>query len=202
MYSTTENLVKRLPDVFKKESDSNIYKLLRVLGEESDEIKKVYDDIKLIRDINQAEGTNLDNIGKNLNVKRDGASDEVYRLLLKLKVAAKKGATFNVLIEIISAAANIEPNLVYLVREKEFDSTGEPASLLLSLPTEVLNNLNLDYYTFLNLIQDAVAGGVIVKLLKKNDSEIGISPVNRFKVLQKMPYVNQIKAGQWPGGLI
>lgn len=172
MYNTTQDLVKRLPDVFKKE-DSNIYKLLQIIGEESDQIKLAYEDIKKIKDIDQAQGVNLDNIGKNLNLRRTWEPDEVYRLLLKFKITAKLKNNFNTLIEIISTALNINKEEVYLVNEKEFFvSDGESASLILGLPSPPIDNLGIEYQLFMELLQQIIPAGVILKLLKQFPADL------------------------------
>lgn len=198
MSSALENFIARTPDVFSKEPDSNIYKLLQVIGEELDQIKQVNEDIRLARNIDSAEGMTLDNIGKNLELKRNDQSDEVYRLLLKLKIAAKGGATFPNLINIIAASLNIDDEDVFLINEKEFDASGEPASLLLSLSSEAIENSQIDYFSILNFLNTIIAGGVSLNNLFHSNTDLGINVITRYEVQYNIPFTGTINAGAYP----
>ena len=165
-------MMKRFPDVLSKESSGNIYKLMQVIGEELDELNKANQDTKAVRDIDNAYAANLDNTGKNLNTTRNGLDDELYKLLLKLKVASKRGTDINTLIEIIATAMRTDIKDVYLKNERaRYPEWGEPASLLLNLPEEQIESFDSDYLKSTQFLRSLVAGGVALKPLLINSVE-------------------------------
>lgn len=78
-----DRAISRLITQFKDKE--NITKLLEVLMEELDEIEQAQIDILFQKEIDTAVGFQLDIIGENLGLRRDGLSDSDYRVLLKLQ---------------------------------------------------------------------------------------------------------------------
>lgn len=60
-------LLKKLTDNYVKSPASNIGKLFRIFYDEVQEIKQTFEKIERYRDIDEALGSTLDRIGKNLN---------------------------------------------------------------------------------------------------------------------------------------
>lgn len=83
-------LIRRLTDNYKKNPESNIGKLFAIVDLEIGEIKHALKTIESYRLIDNARGTSLDNIGKNLNQPRQALDDVLYRKLLKVKVQANR----------------------------------------------------------------------------------------------------------------
>ncbi|MGG0757890.1 hypothetical protein ABE070_26450, partial [Brevibacillus laterosporus] len=79
-------LLKKLTDNYVKSPGSNIGKLFRIFYDEVQEIKQTFKKIERYRDIDEALGSTLDRIGKNLNQPRSHLGDDSYRVLLKTKI--------------------------------------------------------------------------------------------------------------------
>jgi len=102
---------EHLTDNYRKNEESNNYKLLDIDHQEN---KKIRDTIKLIeawRDMDKAEGFTLDKIGKNVLELRENRPDPEYRKAIKIKIRGNLSAG---LIEDLNAIAEIlfEDNFV------------------------------------------------------------------------------------------
>lgn len=86
------DMLKRLPDVYNKDLDSNIGKLFQIVAGEYEEIKKVFESIQNYRDIDQAKGIPLDRIGRNVLESRGDKKDQDYRNFIKTKIRANLSA--------------------------------------------------------------------------------------------------------------
>ena len=78
--------VERLPDCYRKDQDSNNYKLLELNSLAIDELKE---DIKLVKnvlDLNLAAGKSLDLYGDMLGQRRGLLNDEQYRYMLFARI--------------------------------------------------------------------------------------------------------------------
>lgn len=82
-----DNLADYLPSIFATK-DSNLSKLLSIFSDEMNEINQNIEKIKLWRDIGHAEGAVLDRIGNNVGEKRNGLGDELYRVMIKTRIAS------------------------------------------------------------------------------------------------------------------
>lgn len=84
-------MVAMLPDAYNKSEGSNNAKLLQLFGDQFDEIAEMLSGIESVLDIDNATGVTLDMIGANIDQKRGSLNDNVYRILIKTKVAAIMG---------------------------------------------------------------------------------------------------------------
>lgn len=80
------NLVNKLPDTFRKDKDSNNYKLLRINEVALLNVQKDIKDITDLLDIDKAHGKTLDYYGDLYNQKRGNLNDAKYRPILKAKI--------------------------------------------------------------------------------------------------------------------
>ena len=80
-----DTLLKRLPSHFKKTPESNNYKLLSIIAEQSNDNHNLYEAILRFWDVDQAEGTGLDRLGKEEGLSRGSFDDETYRKLIKIQ---------------------------------------------------------------------------------------------------------------------
>ncbi|MED4977231.1 hypothetical protein ABEV04_05720 [Heyndrickxia faecalis] len=81
------DMLSKLPDMFKKTTDSNIGKIFSIVGAQMDDLQSTLDKMELWRDIDEAEGVVLDRIGLEiLQEPRGGVSDDEYRLKLKTRI--------------------------------------------------------------------------------------------------------------------
>ncbi len=97
-------LIKRLPDNYNKNETSNIAKLLSIFDFEIYRLSEALKTIEAYREINKAEGTTLDNIGKNVLLERGDMDDVTYRLFLRIKIQANlSGGRIGTLNDILKA---------------------------------------------------------------------------------------------------
>lgn len=80
------NPVNRLPDCYRKDSDSNNYKLLNINAETFDKLRKDIGTVLSVLDINQATGKTLDLYGAMLGQHRGLLNDTQYRYMLFARI--------------------------------------------------------------------------------------------------------------------
>lgn len=80
------NLINRLPDTFRKDKDSNNYKLLSLVESDLIKINQDIQDINDSLDINKAYGKTLDFYGDLYNQKRGNLNDDKYRTIIKARI--------------------------------------------------------------------------------------------------------------------
>lgn len=108
MYSV-KDIIKLFTDHFYKDEDGNLYKLIDICADELGRVKSTNDLIESWRDIDKAKGKTLDLIGENINQNRGAATDEVYRILLKSKIARNlSDGTIDTIIRVIAVALNAD----------------------------------------------------------------------------------------------
>lgn len=81
-----ENLAKNLPDVYKKGTNSNNYKILEIERTANIELREMLSKIESILDINNASGSTLDMYGKRFGQVRGSANDAQYKAMIKSKI--------------------------------------------------------------------------------------------------------------------
>lgn len=81
-----KNLVKNLPDAFKKTADSNNFKILEIERIACDDLRKALQEIDATNDIDNAKGKTLDLYGEMVGQARGVADDEKYLLMIKAKI--------------------------------------------------------------------------------------------------------------------
>lgn len=83
-----EKMLNRLPDVYNKSENSNVYKIIKLAA---DQLAAGEDTLRIIhdwKDIDQAQGSILDKLGKDVGQPREGLDDEQYRQKIKIKIRA------------------------------------------------------------------------------------------------------------------
>ncbi|WP_214780985.1 DUF2612 domain-containing protein [Exiguobacterium sp. S3] len=161
--SVFQEMFRRLTDTYTKKEDSNIGKVLLLLSEQIDDLNESFVAIENYRDLNQATGSTLDLIGKAIGQPRGKATDEVYRILLRARIArnASDGTTDKI-INALALALNTDPSDI---RISELTDGGvyEPATVgLVNLPIEALLGAGMTATQFGILLQRVVAAGVRV----------------------------------------
>lgn len=159
--STLPDMIRKLIDVFTKKQNSNIGKLLLILSEQIDQLKDTFVKIENWRDINQAEGTTLDEFGRNVGQQRGKVSDELMRVLIKARIARNKSdGTFNKMIEALARSLDTSPSTIKM---KALYDEGEPAAIMIEgIPIEALNRTGLTAAQFGYIAQEVAAAGVRV----------------------------------------
>lgn len=89
MNELLQNMLARLTGAYNKQPDSVIGRLFQIYALAVGDVEESLRTTALWRDINNARGTTLDRIGRNFGVSRGGANDELYRILIQVKVIAQ-----------------------------------------------------------------------------------------------------------------
>lgn len=83
-----KDIFNRLPDNYSREGQVNNEKFYQIIYSEFEEVKNVFEDIRLSKDIDSAIGKSLDLLGKNVSELRATDDDEIYREFIKTKIIA------------------------------------------------------------------------------------------------------------------
>lgn len=97
-----ENLAKNLPDCYKKDENSNNYKILEIERLTDNELRDCLNQVAEILNIDKATGATLDEYGKRFGQSRGKATDEQYRVMIKSKVVrSKTNGTYKSIVDAI-----------------------------------------------------------------------------------------------------
>lgn len=156
------DMLTKLTDVYNKFPTSNMGKLFQLVAEPLEEIKR---DLELTEEwlsIDKAQGTTLDLHGARVGQKRGKASDDIYRVLIKAKIAQDfSDGTINSMIESLALTVNSEKSAIKL---KELWQEGIPRALRLEgLPIAALNKVGLTAGQFAYIVQKVAPAGVRVE---------------------------------------
>ncbi|GED69381.1 hypothetical protein BRE01_30830 [Brevibacillus reuszeri] len=162
---TAKDFLRKLTDVFTKRPNSNLGKLFTILADQIRQLEETHDRIRAWRDIDQAEGTTLDKIGTIVNQPRGVATDEVYRILLKSKIARNLSTgDINTIIRILSLALSTDPSNIEIKETWNDPVDPEPAGIsVIKLPIEAINQAGLPPGQFVRMVQKTVVAGVRVR---------------------------------------
>ncbi|MEB2275858.1 hypothetical protein LAV82_17750 [Bacillus sp. ILBB4] len=165
----------KLSDAFVKSENSNLGKIFSLLDDEINQLKETFTRIEEWRDLNNAQGKNLDLIGNDVGQKRGKTTDAVYRSLIKSKIARDRSdGTFNKVIEVLAQTLNCDPN------EFQLRSADEPAAVYMTnAPIDTIYAAGLTPYTFTNIVQSTVSAGVQVQSVQM-DGTFELSSVEEF----------------------
>jgi len=176
------DLLARFPDVYDKRPESNLGKLMAIFAEQFSKIEQTLITIEAWRDIDAAAGTTLDRIGENVGQDRGSATDEVYRMLIKSKIARNLStADINTIIRVIAIAVGA-PYEEIEVRAKYDDPVDpEPAAIsLIGLPLSYVNRIGISLGQFARIIQKTAAAGVRVNSVQLQGTfEFGDLPLTQ-----------------------
>jgi hypothetical protein len=158
------DMLKRLTDRYKKDPNSNIGKIIKIVADELEEIQSTLERIEEWKDVENAEGVALDDLGSNVGQPRGAATDEIYRILLRSKVARNfSDGTIDTIIRVLSLALNCDPKEIRIQELCEDPVNPEPAALsLIQIPIRKLNEVGMSPKQFVQIVQKTVAAGVRV----------------------------------------
>jgi hypothetical protein len=110
-----DDLKAWLTSNYEKSVLSKVSKVLSFISEELGEVKEVYETIEAWEDLDNAQGVALDTWGENVLQYRGQAEDDVYRALIRSKVARDRSTgDYNSLLEIMSLLLNIEKSEIII----------------------------------------------------------------------------------------
>lgn len=156
-----ENLAKNLPDVYRKDADSNNYKLLAVEKSAMDRLRADLQAIFDSLDLDKATGSTLDLYGGMLGQGRGAASDEQYRVMIKAKICRTlANGDHRSIVAAICATFGCEPETVQLTE------LSEPCVVQITgLSFDSLNARNIDLATATQIIYRLLPVGVRLESL-------------------------------------
>lgn len=153
-----ENLVKNLPDAFKKTTDSNNYKILEIERRTLADIRADLQDIDSILDINNAKGKTLDLYGERVGQARGIADDEKYLLMIKAKIMRNlSNGSYPSIVNALCETFSCEPSQVYITDGEEPFTVN-----VVTLPLEVINKAGLTTSQTLALIKTMLPIGTVL----------------------------------------
>lgn len=85
-----ENLIENLPDMYKKDKDSNIDKVMQLIQYDIDKFRATLQEIDDSKDLEKATGYTLNLYGEMAGQRRGKASDAQYLLMIKAKNARNR----------------------------------------------------------------------------------------------------------------
>lgn len=164
-----KELINKLTDAFQKDEKSNIGKLFLIVDEQLTAARKTLTTAEKWRDIDNAKGRGLDLIGDNVAQNRGRATDEIYRVLIRGKVARNiSDGTTNRIIEALAKTLNCGYDEINIFTVKE-DNEDEPAAIIVKkAPLEALNKVGMSATQFSSIVQKTVAAGVRVAYINLN----------------------------------
>ena len=170
MYSVKQ-LVSLFTDHFRKDEESNTYKLMQLFSEELQLLEETNNRIIEWRNIDKAEGKQLDLIGQNVVQPRGTATDEVYRIMLKTKIARNLAdGTLNGLITAIAYVLQVDKKEIKVT--EMWDLLNQPACIAVeAIPLDKINNAGLTANEFEDILRSLVSAGVKLLLMSSGGDE-------------------------------
>lgn len=147
------NLVRKLPDCYKKEAESNNNKLLSLNEELISEFKKNIVEIDKSLDLSQAGGKTLDLYGAMYEQLRGGFDDTRYRYLILTKIARNMvGADYKSVLNHIVTMFNCNQGDISL-EDVEISESGDCTVKLTKMPIYVLVKAGFTSTQAINMIE-------------------------------------------------
>ena len=150
------NLVKNLPDAYKKTTDSNNFKILEVERLACENLRKTLQEVDSILDINNAKGKTLDLYGERVGQARGLADDDKYLLMIKAKIMRNlSNGSYPSIINALCRTLDCEPSQVLII-----DDT-EPCTVkIVTLPLSVINKAEFTTSQILAIVKSMLPVGV------------------------------------------
>lgn len=159
-----KDMLQRFTDAYNKDPNSNLGRLIGIMHSMMSAVSDTLQEIDRRRSIDNANGETLDRFGQNIVQPRGAATDEVYRVLLKSKIARNLSTSdINTIIRVLALALDAAPNEVKIRPKWADPDDPEPAALsLIQVPIRRLNEVGMSPFQFGQIIQQTVAAGVRV----------------------------------------
>lgn len=144
----------------------NNIKLLEILNGEFDEIRELLVLIGDWREIDSAKGAVLDDIGKGLDVNRNGLRDEIYRIMIKSKLISNaSGGDVYTVVRLINSLLELEEGEFEISEPYHEDPKLAGNITVEKLPLQAMLQKGLSVDDFTELIKATLAAGIgIAKL--------------------------------------
>lgn len=156
---TLDDLLNELPISLDYEEDSNNAKLLSLYADGMEDTLTTLQKINDLRDIDNAEGTDLDMIGEDRDVYRNGADDDFYRFEIKTKQLQRvTDGTYNSLIKLVCDSLDAKYSEVNVT--PMYEVTGEPDAVeITNIPGHYIDDERKEQLLF-DRLQGALDAGI------------------------------------------
>ncbi|OSH15693.1 hypothetical protein HS5302_1876 [Enterococcus faecalis] len=116
------------------------------------------------RSIDEARGKGLDELGANVGQARGKTTDEIYRVLIRGKVARNTSdGSIDKMLHAIATSLNCHPSDIHIISANETVDEKEPACVIIKkAPLDYLNSSGLSISQFLQIVESISAGGIRV----------------------------------------
>ncbi|AIY89880.1 hypothetical protein [Geoglobus acetivorans] len=153
-----DELVKLLSTAFRKDPDSNNYKLLKILDSEFSNIELEAENVRNAHFVDYASGKSLDYIGQLFNVRRQqGETDEHFRARIKIAFSKlTEMTTIKDIKEVVASALKTKTSRVRVLDRYDI----EPALFEVWVWLQDLNNAGLTIQELKDLLQAIKPAGV------------------------------------------
>lgn len=159
-----KKFITKLPSSLNSDPGTNFEKLAEFLSLGFDDIRSLFDNIQRYRNIDEAEGKLLDRIGQKYDVKRGPADDDFYRLMIKSKLAIRKGDTsIDGILTTMQNALDIDVDGVKLQPIYQENGDKEPLSLRITNVPLRFAKSEFEQEFMLKQIESSVAVGIHLK---------------------------------------
>lgn len=179
-----EHPSKHLTDNYRKDKDSNNYKLLDLGHQEHKEIMRILRLVEAWRDMDNAEGFTLDKIGKNVLELRGGRNDHEYRKAIKIKIRGNLSAgTIEDLNDI--AAILFDEHFMSVSEawhQKSYDF--EPAAVVLHL-RNLYFGWGSAFWRDIEFLNEVMAGGIGLITRHTAERDVGVYSAAGLSVLSR-----------------
>lgn len=176
--SFLKHLLKLIPSPLVKNKDSNNWKLAKFYTSTLDEIHETLNNIELYRNVENAKGKLLDDLGDKYGVKRGPVDDDFYRMMIRSKIANRKGdTTVNGVLRTMQSALGISVKDVRLRPVLLPNGGREPLAIRLnSIPMRFARS-EYEQEFMIHQIESIIAAGV-----RLQDLQFTATAVGRFEL--------------------
>lgn len=148
------NNISKLPDAYAKAEDSNNYKMLELANQLYSDLQKDLQDIKDLRNIQQATGKTMDRYGAMVGQSRNGSTDEQYRVKIMNKISSMiSSSDYNSVKNNICQMLDIDSSSIQLVE-------GELSVAIYGLTLELIESTGLSSEQIYDMIKKVLPAGV------------------------------------------
>ncbi|EEO6484149.1 DUF2612 domain-containing protein [Listeria monocytogenes] len=171
---SVKDFLGKLTDAFTKSEKSNIGKLFIIVDQQISVLTSALEKTEEWRDIDNAKGRTLNKLGENVGQDRGRATDEVYRVLIRGKVARNASdGTINKIIQAIAKSLDCNYNDIQIINANDSNSSDEhePAAIIIKkIPLSSLNQVGLSTSQFLQIVNTLKPGGVRIAYINLEGS--------------------------------
>jgi hypothetical protein len=159
-------MLSKLTGAYNKQPNGKIGKLFKILADSMEDVEGVLQDVNLWRDTENAQGNTLDRIGANFGIARNGASDILYGLMIKIKLTSMlSGGDVNTIISAASTLFDIDPS--YISVEESYPAEVRVVINDDDITPEQILNADITIPTILRVVAAGVQKGVYLREVKE-----------------------------------